>query len=215
MLPLSSYGEGLKPVLNSSTDGYAIKSFEKTNISIKNINVIANDAVSCLYVLGATTDSIVVEQCKFENADNAVRIVEGDEVYLRYNIFLNNDVAVYSLAKKTQLDYNVFVGSKIAVDGSRNQATVYLNNNVFYDNMQGLATTYSSVIAYNNVFYLVNKGDMALNCALKNVVSDYNVFYPEQAGFIKVNNRLYNRLVDYQHVMKLDLHSMKFRSQIY
>ena len=59
----------------------------------------------------------------------------------------------------------------------------------------------------NNIFYLTQPGDQAINHALDKLVSNHNIFYPEQTGFIQVEEVSYSTLDEYRNKYGLDLNS--------
>jgi len=88
-----------------------------------------------------------------------------------------------------------------------NAATSKIYNNVFYNNDVGISNSYSELTVYNNIFYLGNEYNTAINDQMDKLVSDHNIFYPEREGFIKMNNKSYNSLIEFQQDKALDLNS--------
>ena len=86
---LGSYGDGEKPIINSQASDFAIRAFEKYNLTIRGLKIQANDAISCIYILGPSCDNNVIENCHLDGADNGVRIIDGQTITLRYNTFSN------------------------------------------------------------------------------------------------------------------------------
>jgi hypothetical protein len=206
-ITLGSYGEGEYPVINSSASDFAIRIFEKSNVTIQNLKVVADNAISCIYFLGSTCNNNLVENCILEDADNAVRAIDGKTITLKYNTFSNNNDAIYSYAETTQIYYNIFKENYTAINISSSLSTTEIYNNVFYDNTVGVSNSYSSLKIYNNIFYLADKGDQAINNRLDNLVSDNNIFYPEQNDFLDIGDEKYSTLYDYQKSLGLDLSS--------
>ena len=204
---LGAYGEGESPVINSSATDFAIRAFEKSDITIKDLKIIADEAISCIYFLGASCDNNLVEKCYLEGADNGLRIIDGKTITLRYNTFYGNTDAIYSYAETTKIYYNVFKENDTGVNISSYLSSTEIYNNVFYDNTKGVSTSYSSLTIYNNIFYLLDKGDQAINHQMDNLVSDNNIFYPEQDGFLDIDNKKYSTLYDFQQSKGLDLNS--------
>jgi len=204
---LGAYGEGERPVINSVVTDFAIRAFEKSGVTIQNLSIVAEEAISCIYFLGTTCDNNLIENCHLEGADNGLRIIDGKTITLRYNTFSNNSDAIYSYAETTKIYYNVFKENDTGINISSYLSSTEIYNNVFYDNTRGVSTSYSSLTIYNNIFYLQDKGDQAINHKMDNLVSDNNIFYPEQDGFLDIGDKKYSSLYDYQQSMGLDLNS--------
>jgi hypothetical protein len=204
---LGAYGQGESPVINSSATDFAIRAFEKSGVTIRDLKIIANEAISCIYFLGASCDNNLVEKCYLEGADNGLRIIDGKTITLRYNTFSGNSDAIYSYAETTKIYYNVFKENDTGINISSYLSSTEIYNNVFYDNTKGVSTSYSSLTIYNNIFYLLDKGDQAINHQMDNLVSDNNIFYPEQDGFLDIGNKKYSTLYEYQQSKGLDLNS--------
>jgi hypothetical protein len=204
---LGAYGEGERPEISSLASDFAIKAFEKSNVTIKDLSIVAGEAISCIYFLGTTCDSNLIENCHLEGADNGARIIDGKTITLRYNTFSSNSDAIYSFAETTKIYYNVFKENDTGINISSYLSSTEIYNNVFYDNTRGVSTSYSSLTIYNNIFYLQDKGDQAINHRMDNLVSDNNIFYPEQDGFLDIGDKKYSSLYSYQQSTGLDLNS--------
>jgi hypothetical protein len=204
---LGAYGEGESPVINSSASDFAIRAFEKSDITIRDLKIIADEAISCIYFLGASCDNNLVEKCYLEGADNGLRIIDGKTITLKYNTFSGNSDAIYSYAETTKIYYNIFKENDTGVNISSYLSSTEIYNNVFYDNTKAVSTSYSSLTIYNNIFYLLDKGDQAINHQMDNLVSDNNIFYPEQDGFLDIGNKKYSTLYEFQQSEGLDLNS--------
>ena len=204
---MNSYGEGEQPVIQSDVNDFAIRAFEKNDLIIKDLHIIAPEAVSCIYIIGETSDSISIENCTLENAVNGARILNGKNVILRYNTFVNCSDAVYCYAENSLIYYNVFRDNDIAINALGNMANAKIYNNVFYSNAVGISNTYAELTLYNNIFYLVNSNDVAINNQLNKLISDNNIFYPEQDGFIQIANKKYSSFDEYQQDYYVDLNS--------
>jgi len=204
---LGSYGEGDKPVINSLSSDFAFRAFEKYNLTIQDLKILANDAISCIYILGPSCDNNVIVNCHLDGADNGIRIIEGKTVIVKYNTFSNNIDAIYSYAETTKVYYNIFNGNGTGININSYLSSTEVYNNVFYNNSRGVSTSYSSLTIYNNIFYLADQGDQAINHKMDNLVSDNNIFYPEQDGFLDIDDKKYSSLYDYQQSMGLDLNS--------
>jgi hypothetical protein len=204
---LGAYGTGERPVIQSNTKDFAIRAYEKSNITILGLHIIANDAISCIYFMGESSNNNLVENCKLEGSENGVRIIDGKSYVIKYNSFYNRADAIYSFAENTEIYYNVFKSNTTAVNVSSYLSMAKIYNNVFYDNNQGIVASYSDLVIYNNIFYLTRPGDVAINNNMDKMISDHNIFYPEQQGFITMATKAYSSLDEYQKDKGIDLNS--------
>ena len=204
---IGSYGKGEQPVIRSTAEDYAISFFEKSNITIQNIQIVAENAISSLYFLGDISDYITIENSKFEGSIYGVRILGGKNFTIQYNSFRGNSEAVYSYALSTKVYYNIFQNNQDAlhIDGNNSLAEIY--NNVFYDNNTAVATEFSELTLYNNIFYLTKDFDKAISFNGTRLVSDHNIFYPSQDGFVSYNGQEFNDLSELQQVQGIDMNS--------
>jgi parallel beta-helix repeat protein len=205
---MGAYGEGDMPVIVSTADDFVFTAFEKNNITIRDLEIRGESAVSLVYFLGATCNNNIIEGCRFSGAENGIRIMDGENFIIRYNEFTNHTEAVYSYAQNTELYYNVFHNNTAAIDIRSYLSNTQIYNNVFYGNGQSLITSYSDIVLYNNIFYLTNEGDKAIQINPEKIVSDHNIFFPEQTGFITINGRPYNTLAEYQQEQVIDINSI-------
>ncbi len=204
---LGSYGEGKQPVIQSNVTDFALRAYEKSDLVIQDLHLLAPSAISCIYILGSSCDNIRVENCTLESAVNGVRILDGKNVVLSYNTFVNCSDAIYCYAETSMIYYNVFRDNVTAINALGNMASADIYNNVFYNNEVGIANSYSELTVYNNIFYLVNASDKAINNQLNTLISDHNIFFPEQEGFIQIADKRFSSLNEYQRNMNLDLNS--------
>ncbi|MBN2612160.1 MAG: right-handed parallel beta-helix repeat-containing protein [Bacteroidales bacterium] len=204
---IGSYGEGELPVISSSAKDYALRAYEKSNITIKDMHVIANDAISCIYFMGGSSDNNTIEGCVLEGAGSGVRIIEGNTFTVKYTTIKNTIDGIYSFAAANKIYYNIFRENQTAINISSYVSTADVFNNVFYGNTSGITTTYAELTLYNNIFYLVNAGDVAINHSMDKLVSDNNIFYPEHTGFVNINNQQYTSIYEIQSDLNIDLNS--------
>jgi hypothetical protein len=206
-ITLGDYDVGEKPLIISNSQDFVIRGFERKNITVRNLSFLANEAISCIYFLGQTCENILIENCEFVGSENGVRIIDGKNVIIKYNVFQNKSDAIYTYAENTEVYYNIFQSNNTAVNVASYLSNAKIYNNVFYDNAQGIAATYADLVIYNNIFYLTRSGDMAINNKMDHMVSDHNIFYPEQQGFITMAGKAYGSLKEYQQTEGLDLNS--------
>jgi hypothetical protein len=58
---LGAYGQGDIPVIKSSATDFALRAFEKSSVTIQNLKIIADEAISCIYFLGESCDKNIIE----------------------------------------------------------------------------------------------------------------------------------------------------------
>jgi hypothetical protein len=204
---LGDYGNGDKPILISSTDEYAIKAMGKHHVTINNLIIEAENAIGCIYFIGAACEENAIINCEMSGSDYGLRIIDGKSFTVKYNVFMNEVDGIYSIAEYAEIYYNVFKGNYKAINLSSYSASAKIYNNVFYDNRQGVSTSYAEINLYNNIFYLTQASDQAINHKLDKLVSNNNIFYPEQQGFLEIEEKQYNTLAEYQNTYGLDLKS--------
>jgi hypothetical protein len=204
---LADYGVGEKPIINSITSEYAVKAIDKDNVLIKNFRIIAESAIGCIYFIGSSCENNSIENCELEGSDYGLRIIDGNSYTVKYNVFHNEVDGIYSIADDAEIYYNIFIGNHTAINLSSYSSIAKIFNNVFYDNRQGVSTSYAEVTLFNNIFYLTGGGDQAINHKLDKLVSNNNIFFPEQDGFIEMEEVRYNSLSEYQSVYGLDMNS--------
>jgi len=186
-----------------------LRIFEKKNVCLNDLNIVNTNGVSCIYIIGETCDSIFIENCTLEGTENGVRILNGKNVILRYNTFINCSNAIYCCAESSIIYYNIFQDNKVGINAMDRTGTLGIYNNVFFNNVVGISNTYSEMILYNNIFYLANSTDKAINNnQLNNLISDNNIYYPEYEGFIQIGDKSYCSLNDYQQDLGLDMNSI-------
>ncbi len=204
---MGSYGEGYQPVIRSNVNDFTVRIFGRKNIVIKDLSIKAENAISCIYIMGES-DSITIENCRLENAFNGVRILDGRSMIMRYNSFSGCTDAIYCYAESSLIYYNVFMDNDIAINMQGIMKSTGIYNNVFYNNKTGISNTDTKLTLFNNIFYLAKSGDKAIHSQLNRLVSDNNIFYPEQSGFIQIGSKVYGSIDEYQHELGLDLNSI-------
>jgi hypothetical protein len=204
---LGTYGSGEIPQIISNTSDYVIRMFDKEKVTIKDLNIKAENALSCIYIFGENSDSNIVENCMIEGAQNGIRAIDGKLLISRYNTFLNNTEAIFSYAQVNEIYYNVFRSNVTAIHVDSYLSELDAYNNVFFDNQYGISNSYSNISLYNNIFYLSTPGSVAVNDQFDKMVSDNNIFYPEQIGFIKIGDKTFSTLTEYSKATGMDLNS--------
>lgn len=204
---LGAYGEGNTPIIESNSYEYAIRMYDKTNNIIRDLQIKGEKAISCIYIYGSNSDNNTIQNCIIEGSENAIRVIDGKSVIIKYNTIKNCSNAVYSYAENNEIYYNVFKNNINAVNITSSLSSSKIFNNVFFENAEGIVNSYSELTLQNNIFYLATPGDIAINQQLDKLLSDNNIFYPEQDGFISIGNESYSNLSSYQQKTGLDLNS--------
>ncbi|MBA7584878.1 hypothetical protein ES708_26844 [subsurface metagenome] len=204
---IGSYGEGELPVIWSTAQDYAFSFFEKSNITIQKLHVVAENALSSLYFLGDLSDNITVNNSKFEGSVYGIRVIGGNNFTIQYNTFIGNSEAIYSYAGNTKVYYNIFQNNQnaIHINGENSSAKIY--NNVFYDNITAVTTEYSELTLLNNIFYLTKDFDKALNFVGTELISDFNIYYPQQEDFVTFNGQDFHDLSELRLIENIDANS--------
>ncbi len=204
---LGAYGEGEIPEITSQTNAYLICGFEKSYIKLQNLSLKAENAVSNVYFLGSTCDSIIIDHCVLTGKSSAIKMVSGKTLVSKYNIITSANEGIYSSATTNDIYYNIFKTCNTAVNINSNQSRANVYNNVFVDNGESLSITYAELTLFNNIFYMTSPGQKALILGAGKISSDHNIFYPEQEGYIKIAEVSYNNLRQLQQDIKIDLNS--------
>ena len=204
---LGAYGEGNLPVISSEINTYLVSGFEKSRVKIQNLSLQADNAVSCIYFLGSSTDSITIERCELKGNANAIKVVDGEVLVSRYNWITSENEGIFTTANTNEIYYNIFKDCNTAVNVMSDAAVAKIFNNVFVNNKQSLSISYAELSLYNNIFYLTEADQFALNQGTGRIQSDCNIFFPEQSGFVSVGGKSYNNLDQMQKNLKIDMHS--------
>lgn len=207
MVTLGAYGEGELPVISSNANTYLICGFEKSGIKIQNLNLQSPNAVSSIYFLGNSGDSIIIEHCTINSYTNAIKVVDGSTLISKYNTISSNSDGIYSTANINEIYYNIFKNCMTAVNITSHSSAARIFNNVFFDNEQSLSVSYAELTLYNNIFFMTKSGQVAINHGTGKIQSNHNIFYPEQSGFIRIANILFDNLNQLQQELKIDLNS--------
>ena len=205
---IGAYGYGEKPIIISQSNEYALLCNEKKNISINNIQIVADEAISTLYFTGSGNDSIIINKCNIRGGDYGIRIIGGINYTVCYNEISGDFYGLYSLANSSLIYYNIFYDNSIGIEITEYSSNVRVYNNVFSENNQSIFSTNSGLILYNNIFDLDFPGSVALVQQDDNYISDNNLFYPVSSGFIEVSGQSYANLEEYSSVTHKDLNSL-------
>ena len=205
---LGAYGTGVAPVITSPTNSYLISGFEKKNVTISDLDLRAENAISSIYFMGSTSDSIVVERCSLTGNSNAIKIMDGITFTARYNTLSSREAGVYSNAGNNQIYYNVFSSCNNAVNIAGRQSQARIFNNVFVDNMEAIEVPFGQVTMYNNIFHMEKPGQRSLNVGTGKFMSDNNIYFPEQSGFAFISGKVFNKLDELKNALRTDMQSL-------
>jgi hypothetical protein len=204
---LDAYGEGDAPVIESNTDAYIIYCYEKSDISVRNFNIASSNAYAGIYILGSTSDNIMIEHCSIRGAGNGIRIVDGKRFIIRYNTISSGEEGVSTTASLNEIYYNIITNSPFGINLSGSSSKGNIFNNVFYNNQHAVSSDDGELTLYNNIFYMTASDQKAVMQQSEKIISDCNIFYPEQPGFIVVNSITYDHLDDLKNGLGIDNHS--------
>jgi hypothetical protein len=191
---IGAYGTGNDPRIVSSSTDYAFRINDRQGIIISHLNVGAEDAESAFYFFGPENDSNTIENCTISGSVNGIRLIEGKNYFIRYNIFQDLNYGIYTFAAMNTIYYNSFSRTETAIMAANFSSEIKAYNNVFYENHQCISSSYGGLTLYNNIFRLSMPGSTAISQVLDEIVSDHNLFYPEQEGFIEIAGTKYNSL---------------------
>ncbi len=206
-ITMGSYDQGKSPIIRSLATDYALKFYDKKNVMIRNLHINASEAIAGIYFFGDECDNNIIENCYLEGSKYGLRMIEGKSFTSRYNTFKTIIDGIYSYCEYAEIYYNIFKGAYTAINLPSYNASAKVYNNVFFDNRQGISTSYAELEVFNNIFYMPSSGDQAINHELDKLVSNHNIFYPEQDGFLSINKTEYNNLNDYQNSLAQDMNS--------
>jgi hypothetical protein len=175
-ISLGAYGEGELPVIEGQTSLYLISGFERRNITLSDLHIRGENAVSCIYFLGNTSDNIAVDHCILEGATNAIRIVDGKTFTIKYNTISSEFEGIAAAASTSNIYYNIFKNNQTAVNVINNTSSANIYNNIFVDNVESVSTTYAELTLYNNIFYMTGSDQQAIVAGSDHIVSDHNIF---------------------------------------
>jgi hypothetical protein len=204
---LGSYGEGEHPVIQSGTSTFLIRAYEKRNVTIRDLHIIAPNAVAGIYFLGETTDSIFIDHCTINGSACGIKTLEGKKLRIQYNTFENCQYGITSYSENVEIFYNIFNNNLTAIELLNSSTNCQVYNNVFFGNENGI-TSFAGLTLFNNIFYLKETGDKAFTIKFNDVYSDYNIFYPEQTAFVEINGNKYDYLNTIQSFLQMDLNSI-------
>ncbi|MBN2349203.1 MAG: right-handed parallel beta-helix repeat-containing protein [Bacteroidales bacterium] len=207
-ITIGSFGDGEKPIIQFSTSNYAIRLFERRNIKIKNLNIIASNALSCIYSLGSNSNNIVIENCDLESNNTIINASGGNNFAFRYNIFRNSSTGISTYAENNNIEYNLFVNNQEGIIVNNNTSSNHILNNVFYNNLVGVVTGNSNLVLFNNIFYLTNSNDQAFIRGNVNFTADHNLYFPDHPGFISIEGKILNNLDEYKRELDIEKNSV-------
>jgi uncharacterized protein YjdB len=205
---IGAYSSGNNPEIISQTEEYAIQAVDRANITIRNMSIKAENALSSLYFLGEQCDNITIEYCTLENPEYGIRIVNGGAFYIAKNSIKQAINGIFLIADFAEINYNNFSGNQQAINLKTSQGDARIFNNVFCDNRKGIVADEAQTLIYNNIFYFTSASDYAIEHILANCYSDYNIYYPEQNGFVKLSGISYQSLEELRQLTTLDKNSI-------
>ncbi len=207
-ISIGAYGSGDDPEIINQTEEYAIQSVDNENITIRNISIKADNALSCLYFLGEQSDNMTIEYCKLECPECGIRAISGGAFYISKNIIKQSINGIFLITDFAEINYNNFSDNEQAINMKTSQGDARIFNNVFCDNRKAIVAEEAQTLIYNNIFYFSSATDCAIEYTSMNCYSDYNIYYPEQPGFIRLGGTSYITLEELRQRTILDDNSL-------
>jgi hypothetical protein len=204
---LGKYSTGENPKIVFTTDNYGLRVLNKNDVVVQNLNFEAPDALYCAYMLGSENKNIEISNCRFSNTANGIKVV-GDSIIIAYNDFAVDENSISSNALRTYIYYNLFKSNQVSIRYQATNSENYLYNNLFYGNKTGLIQNSERLVLYNNIFYMLEVGDQAINAMTAPVISDHNLYYPINPGFITVSNKSFNTLSSCRDLLNIEHNSI-------
>jgi len=95
-------GEIPKIVSYAGTGQHALKIFNKNNFLIEEIEIVAPEAISCIYVVGNDLDNIEIKACKFSSSEFGIRVIgKCKSLVIKNNhIFNTKDDGIFIMKAK-------------------------------------------------------------------------------------------------------------------
>jgi hypothetical protein len=204
---ISTYGEGEKPVVQSDSYDFIIRSIDHKNVTIEDIHFKGDYSLSCVYLLGPSTDNVELRGCILEGSDYGARLISTGNILIEHCIVDGTGTGIFGITKNLRIYYNIFTHNETAVDLVTVDETTNLYNNVFYENQLAINNTTNNVNIYNDIFCLINPSDRAILTGSM-FHSNHNIYYPVRNGFITVENTLYNSLEEIREVFGMGINSL-------
>jgi hypothetical protein len=204
---IGSYGSGELPVITSSSYDHIIRIPDRKNIVLRDLEIRANSALSGIYILGPESENILIENCKVEGPEYGLRCINTGSIITKYCRFFSNLHAAYIIGSSSHFYYNVFSDNTygLNINSLQNQSDIF--NNVFYNNRYAITYTGSQLNLNNNILFLSDVGDKALEVNSGSMQADHNIFYPEREGFYSLANYTYNSLEDVRQFEQMETNS--------
>ncbi|MBN1597525.1 MAG: cadherin domain-containing protein [Bacteroidales bacterium] len=207
---VGSYGTGDLPIIQSQSYQYVIRSVDKRNIKIEDLQIISPNVVSCLYFLGPSSENISIQNCHIDGGEYGIRNINTGDVKIQYCKIFNSSTGIHVITDNIQINYNVFAHNDVAVDIVSNRFKLEVFNNVFYNNREAVRNTSSNLRLLNNIFYLTYSDDKAINSVSELTLSDHNIYHPVNDGFVSISNYTYNSLFELQEYYDIEHNSMDY-----
>ena len=204
---IGGYGNGERPKIISTAEDFAMSIYNKSNITISDLEIESSPAVASVYFAGDDCNNNLIERCKIKGGVYCIRIIGGDNYTIQYNDLESSSNTIYTMAGNTKIYYNALTNADTAVQINDYSSQVEVFNNVFVNNLQAISSSYGGLTLYNNIFSLDRPGSKAISQELDSITSDYNIFYPTQAGFIRIAGKTFDDLQEYTEEQSVDVNS--------
>lgn len=205
---IGAYGEGEIPIIISDSYEHVFKTVDKEKVSIENLSIIAENAVSCFYFLGPSSTGLSVSKCVISGSDYGVRLINVNDIKIQYCHFENTTNAIYQIAHKSEINYNLFNNNHTAIQIISTEQETNVFNNLFYNNRIALRSENGGLKIHNNIFYQKNLLDKAIWVTSDDYLSDFNLIYPEYSAFYILNDITYSSLNEVKELTNQELNSL-------
>ncbi|MBN1950892.1 MAG: cadherin domain-containing protein [Bacteroidales bacterium] len=207
-IEIGAYGQGELPVIKSASTSFVFFSADQGNISIRDLKVEADQALSIFYFVGPKSDNIRITNCVLSGAEYGLRFINTGTTITEYCRFINNHTAAYVVSSSSHFYYNIFANNFAGISMVIQNSSSNVYNNVFYNNREAVDFKGLQLNLRNNIICLTSETDRALKTATEEVKMDHNIYFPERKGFVSLGNYSYNTLDDLNTYAAQDLNSL-------
>lgn len=186
-IQLGAYGFGSMPVIyNNRLQSKVIDLENAMNCSISDLEIRSNgNALACIYIAGATSDGIIIENCFIHHAQNGILSVGvNGSTTVRYNKISNNTLGLNTDAAFNQIYYNQLVKNSTAIRILNNRKADVINNTFYGNSTFSIESLQNTIVkSLNNIFFLDASSTKVYK--LRGLTtSNYNIFNIEKPGFL-------------------------------
>ncbi len=191
------------------TREYVFKSIDNPEITIEDLNIQAEDAISCVYFLGPESRDIKLLIVNCPELNTVQELLIAGNVRIKYCTISNNQQGLYLISERADLFYNIIANNNTGISYMDNELESNFYNNIFYKNVTAIKSTALNLKLANNIFYMKNEGGVAIESGTDQFISDHNIFWPVFDNFVSINNNTYNSLDDIQEYTIFEKNSIQ------